>query len=85
MTDDERVSISVTEAVERLKVIDGFVHTFRSAPGFLIGADWPLDELRKAMEEYGVEEAGDMARAVHHNLVLIDKVGPLFLETKSDS
>jgi hypothetical protein len=58
------------------------VHTFRDGGVALIGAHWYLDDLRAAMERYGVEEAGEAAVSMGHGLVLIDDRGPLFIEAK---
>lgn len=60
------------------------VHTFRSsAVGVLLGAHWPLEEVRVAMERFGVEEAGGVASALGHGLVVVDDHGPVFFATRS--
>ena len=84
-------ALTVDEAMNRLAVIPDYdpgtgpgpcVHSFREAGFGLIGAHWYINDARKAMEEHGVEVSGDQAQAMHHGLVVIDKAGPIFFETK---
>ncbi len=56
------------------------VHTFRSAPGMMLGADWDRQTVIAAMAECGVELSGPMATAMGHGLVLFDPK-PLFIAT----
>lgn len=58
------------------------IHTFRSAGGILIGASWERKELFDHMDKFGVELSGPFASAMNHRLVVIDDLGPLFIETK---
>lgn len=84
--------IPIEDAIARLAVLPDYdpgggpgpcVHTFRMpAAGILLGAHWPIDAVRTAMEKFGVEESGPLAAEANHGLVLIDAAGPLFLETK---
>lgn len=88
---EERYSVPVEQAIERLVVIPDYdpgdgpqpcVHTFRSSPVGLLGAHWSVESARAAMEEFGVEEAGEQASAMDHRLVVIDKTGPVFFEAR---
>lgn len=81
-TNNDRVSVSLDNAISRLEVKDGQVHTFRSAGPILIGADWELAPLIEAMRDHGVEESGPAATEARHGLVLTDEHGPLFIETR---
>lgn len=58
------------------------VHTFRNSGFMLIGAHHDLHDVRALMERHGVEEAGPAATAAGHGLVVIDDVGPLFIEAR---
>lgn|GEM_PF-2002075 len=88
---DERVEVSVEDALSRLAVIADYddgngprpcVHTFRQSAAGLLGAHWGLDAIRAAMEKHGVSESGPSASGMHHGLVVIDETSPVFLETK---
>lgn len=75
--------VPLEDAVSRLVVRDGYVHTFvmAIAGGILLGADWSIDKVHDCMEEFGVEESGDMASAMKHTLTsLRDEDGPVFFE-----
>lgn len=76
---ETRAKVPLEEAIKRLPT-GVRVHTFRSNGMALLGADWSRSKLVEAIEKYGVEEAGDGASAMGHTLVLIDDVGPLFIE-----
>jgi hypothetical protein len=83
MNDNERVFLSYEDAVELLPEGD-HIHTFRSnIPGVLVGADWPRDELLEAMKNHRIELSGEMATGMQHGIVIIDKQGPLFIETRT--
>lgn len=58
------------------------VHTFRQSAIGLLGAHWGIEQAKEAMEKYGVEEAGEAAKAMGHGIVLIDETGPLFFESR---
>jgi hypothetical protein len=82
-------AIEVDEAMSRLVVIEDYdsgngsgphVHTYRQAGPMLMGAHWGLEAARKAMEQFGVAEAGESATAMSHGIVVIDDHGPVFFE-----
>lgn len=84
-------AVTVEDAMARLMVIEDYdngsgpgpcVHTFRAGGPMLLGAHWGLDDLRAAMERYGVAEAGEQAAAMGHTLVVIDDHGPVFLQAR---
>lgn len=81
---DDRVLLTYEQAVARLPDAQR-IHTFRSSPLALLGANWErpalLDALRSAKT---IEEAGPEASAMHHGLVLWDERGPLFIETRKE-
>lgn len=78
--DDPR-AVPIEEAIERIGR-GKHVHTFMQGGGALIGADHSRSDLIAAMKKYGVEEAGDQARAMKHTLVIREYGGhgPLFIE-----
>jgi hypothetical protein len=87
---EERVAVSVDEALKRLAVVEDYdpgdgpkpcVHTFRSSAIGLLGAHWAVEKARQAMEKYGVTESGEQAQAMNHGLVVIDDTSPVFFET----
>jgi hypothetical protein len=80
--EDERVYLTPAEA-EAMLSNDEFIHTFRSTTGVLIGADRSREKLIKAFEEFKPELSGEMATDMGHGLVLIDDIGPLFIETQN--
>ena len=60
----------------------GSVHTYRSTPGVLIGADMDRNELITAMRASPfITRTIGIARSMKHGLC-IDAGGPLFIETK---
>jgi len=88
---DERVEVSIEDALARLAVIPDYddgngprpcVHTLRDARIGLLGAHWGLENVQAAMEKHGVSESGRAASGMRHGLVVIDETGPVFLETK---
>ena len=77
----ERVFIEYEKAIAMLP--DGKdIHTFRSTYGMLMGADFERQKLLEKMKDHKIELSGEMATAMHHGIVLIDKTGPLFIETE---
>ena len=82
--DSERVVLT-TEQVREMLPDGENIHTFRSTPGVLIGADWDREKLLAHMAQYPVELSGPAATATHHGLVLIDGSGPLFIATKKST
>lgn len=87
MSDAERVVVAAERALERVVVSEAgdgrFVHTFRNGTlGLLLGADWPLDEVRELLGRHECAEAGPLAEALGHGLVVVDELGPLFLQTE---
>lgn len=81
-TPHDRASVPLADAISRLAVNDGRVHTFRDAGIALVGADWDLADAIEAMRQHGVEESGPAATEARHGLVLVDEHGPLFIETR---
>jgi hypothetical protein len=79
---DDREPVPAELAIRMLKVVDGQVHTFRNPVGVLIGADWDVDQLKKAIRKHGVELSGASATSMKHGLAILDDHGPLFLETE---
>ena len=76
----ERVVMTFEQAIALLPEGD-HIHTFRSSPGVLIGADWDRENLLLHMQKYPPELSGPAATAMHHGMVLIDENGPLFIAT----
>jgi hypothetical protein len=65
---DERVPLTVEQAMALLDVQDGHVHTFLGG-SILIGADWPAEAARQCFEKNGVELAGEQATKMRHGIV----------------
>ena len=80
--DNDRVKLSYEDAVAMLDIDEGYVHSFRSTPTALLGADWGEDEAIALIEKYGAELAGPGATDMGHGLGVIDKHGPVFFKTK---
>ena len=78
---DADYSVPIDAAIARLSDGDD-IHTFRSTPLALFGADWCRDQVIDAMKKFGVSEAGDQAASMGHTLVVIDDNGPLFIEAE---
>ena len=78
---DERVFLT-TEAAEAMLRDGEVIHTFRSAPGIVIGADMDRIKLVEAFKKYPPELSGEAATAMKHGIVIQDDHGYLFVETK---
>lgn len=83
MNTDERKELTYDEALKLLPEGEE-IHTFRSVPNMLIGADYQREPLLKKIKECGCELSGKIATATKHGIVLIDDNGPLFIETKDE-
>ena len=81
MSNEERTPLTFEQAVEMLPDA-AYIHTFRSNPMALIGCDWSLEEILKALKTGKPELAGEQATAMNHGLVIHDSYGPLFIATK---
>lgn len=87
------MGIPVEEAVKRLVIQQDYdngsgpqpcVHTFRQVGLALFGAHHTLESLRAEMVMWGVDFSGPAASQTGHGLVLIDNLGPLFIEAEPD-
>lgn len=89
-------AIPVEDAMQRLDVIPDYdpgdgpgpcVHTFAESGFGLLGAHWHLEDIEGFMRRWGVEEAGEMATAMGHGLVVpkSDRLGSLFIATRKES
>ena len=79
--DNDRHHLTVHEAIEMLPDLD-MIHTFRGAPGCLLGADWTRDDLLKAIRDCKCEIGGETCQAMNHGLVVWVDSDPLFVECK---
>ena len=89
------MKVTWEEALERLEIEPDYdpgggpcpcVHTFLDGGTALLGAHWSLDDVKAAADDYGIEESGPSATAMHHGLVILtDNIGPLFLATKQEA
>lgn len=60
------------------------IHTFRSGPGMLIGADWRKDSIIDAIDKAKiVEVGGEQCKRMGHGLVVWTGNDPLFVEVDS--
>jgi hypothetical protein len=81
MSKDDRTPLTYEQAVEMIPDTAN-IHTFRSNPMALIGCDWSIEEILKALKTGKPELAGEQATAMNHGLVIFDEYGPLFIATK---
>lgn len=92
MTEDRPSEYAVTleDALARLDVYPDYdehgpaVHTFIEAGFCLVGAYWPLSDVRAVIERHGVQRSGPSASELDHGLAVVrpSPHGPLFLATK---
>jgi hypothetical protein len=94
MDDRSEYRISKEDALKRLDINPDYdqgdgpqphVHTIRQGGPMLVGANWTMDQVEKAIDKYGIEEAGEEAEGMGHGLVLIDDAGPVFFATKKST
>jgi len=82
---DERECVTLEDAIGMLreqKNIPGYVHTFRQAGPFIVGADWNRDSLIETMRRApAIEITGEFAQKMGHGLAIEDERGLLFIET----
>lgn len=85
MSDTEERIMLTFEQAESIIMEGAEVHTFRSTPGVLLGADHERKGLLERMKknENTLELAGEGARGMGHGLVFQDG-GPLFVETDEE-
>lgn len=77
--------VPLDQAIERLVINDGSVHTFANPAGMLIGADWPLADVTEFLTKHGAQEAGEAASAMGHTIVSLGPDGkPMFFEAKRE-
>ncbi len=84
VTKDDRIFLTVQEALDLLD--DGEeVHSFASpAGGMLLGADWSRAEAIAAIENAKTREvAGPAAQGMKHGLAIATSTGYYFLKTKT--
>lgn len=83
---DERVFLTVEQAMELLDLTDGYVHTFLNpGPGMLVGCDWSTEQARQCFEKNGVELAGAGATDMGHGLASFEAGRVVFFATKRDA
>lgn len=87
--------LTVDEAIDRLMVVEEYdcgngpepcVHTFVEGGIGLLGAHWPLADVRAAFERWGVARSGPAATAMRHGLVVVEGdpyPRSVFFETKA--
>lgn len=84
-------AVTVEDAMSRLDVLPDYdpgtgpqpcVHTFAQSAVGMLGAHWPLDDVRAYFAQHGVEEAGEQAQAMRHGLVVTGGGRTIFFATK---
>lgn len=78
---EQRIWLTAEQAKSLLSK-SKFIHTFRSDPGVLVGADWRRAELIKLIDKLPAEHieiGGEMCKNMGHGLVIYSG-GPLFVE-----
>jgi len=81
--ENEKCPVSFDVAVSMLPDSE-HIHTFRSATGMLVGADWERSELLDRMRRYEntLEIGGPECQRFEHGLAMWDDYGPLFIQCK---
>jgi len=82
--DDKKAPLTFEEAVAMLPDGD-YIHTFRSNPICLVGADWEREELLEAIKKGRPEKAGPGATSMGHALAIWTGDEPLFVETREEA
>ena len=77
---EEREFITAEKARQMLPNLE-LVHTFRSAPGVLLGCDMEKPKLEAEIDRCQCELSGPVATKMKHGLVVHTADGPLFVET----
>lgn len=75
-----RELLTYDEAVAMLPEGDD-IHTFRSGPGIMLGADWRRADILDVIRKHGAEKAGPMATSMKHGIVVMEGDAPLFIAT----
>ena len=79
---DDRKKLSVQEAITMLPDGDTIHVISNDAPGILIGADWPREDVISEFEISQLELAGPVAKSSGHGIAMLNKNGRWFVETK---
>lgn len=89
---DDRVQLTVEEAMARLAVIPDYdsgdgsgphVHCQTNpAPGLFMGAHWSVADVRALFQKHGAEEPGPMATGMGYGVVSLTPRGPRFFATR---
>lgn len=78
-----RHQLSVEAAIDRLRIIDGYVHCFTTPTAdFFVGTDWAVTEVKKLFEQNAPELAGPAASAMEHGIACVSPGGTYFFKTK---
>ena len=80
MTDD-RAILTTEQALSMLPEGER-IHTFRTNPLALLGADWDREDLIAAIREGQCEIGGEACQNFNHGLVVWTGDNPLFVECK---
>lgn len=84
-TDDERVTLTVEQALGVLDLKGGKVHTFTNPAGMLVGATWTAAETKRCFKQNGAELAGELAVRMGHGVVSFDGGRRVFFATKPEA
>ncbi len=84
-TDDERVMLTVEQALGALDLKGGNVHTFMNPGGMLVGTTRTVAEAKRCFEQNGVELAGELAVRMGHGVVSFDGGCRVFFATKPEA
>jgi hypothetical protein len=79
---DDKCLLTPDQAIAMLDPDGENIHTLRSAPLCMLGADWERSDLIKAIRTAaGLEIGGDMCKGMNHGLVVwTERDNPLFVE-----
>lgn len=84
--EDERIFLSVSQAIECLNEGDT-IHTYiNPADSMLVGADWSRDAIIDTLIKHkdSIEIGGEMCRKMKHGLVVMRNGDPLFIEANEE-
>lgn len=80
-----KIYITPEQLLQIANIQDDQVHTFRNPGGMLVGADWSIESLKKAINEtpvrFTIEFTGEQAKAMKHGAAFRDHHGYVFVET----
>ena len=70
----DKVYLTAEQAEQCLDIRDGLVHCFVDAHPVLLGTEWPIEDVRKALNDAEhIELGGELCRGMGHGIVVFSK------------